>query len=98
MPSTGSYLVIGAVAALVTFAVTPLVKWVAHRMGWVVEPDERRIHLTSTPDVGGIALFIGLVAALAVARGWHEFAPLFARNSESCAGAALSVSLIQACR
>jgi UDP-GlcNAc:undecaprenyl-phosphate GlcNAc-1-phosphate transferase len=82
MPSTGAYLVIGAIAALTTFATTPLVAWVARRMGWVVAPDDRRVHKVVTPDVGGIAMFIGFVTAFMVARLWHEFDPLFARNSE----------------
>ena len=82
MPGTGEYLVIGAIAAVVTFAVTPLVIRVAKRMGWVVEPDERRVHTVVTPDVGGIAMFIGFIAAFAAARLWDAFDPLFARNSE----------------
>ena len=63
MPSTTSYLLIGLVAAVATFAFTPLVALFARRVGWVVEPDERRIHSVATPDVGGIAMFIGLTAA-----------------------------------
>ena len=82
MPGTGEYLVIGAIAAVVTFAVTPLVIRVAKRMGWVVEPDERRVHKVITPDVGGIGMFIGFIAAFAAARLWDVFDPLFARNSE----------------
>lgn len=82
MPGTGEYLVIGAIAAVVTFAVTPIVIRLAKRMGWVVAPDERRVHTVVTPDVGGIAMFIGFVAAFAAARLWDAFDPLFARNSE----------------
>jgi len=82
MPGTRDYLVIGAIAALVTFAVTPLVTRLAKRMGWVVAPDERRVHKVVTPDVGGIAMFIGFFVAFVVARLWSVFDPLFARNSE----------------
>ena len=82
MPGTAAYLVIGAVAAVVTFAVTPIVGRMARRFGWVVEPDERRVHKVVTPDVGGIAMLIGFLAAFAVARLWDTFDPLFARNSE----------------
>ena len=82
MPGTGAYLVIGAVAAVVTFAVTPIVGRIARRFGWVVEPDERRVHKVVTPDVGGIAMLIGFLVAFAVARLWDTFDPLFARNSE----------------
>jgi UDP-GlcNAc:undecaprenyl-phosphate/decaprenyl-phosphate GlcNAc-1-phosphate transferase len=82
MPGTRDYLVIGAIAAVVTFAVTPVVTRVAKRMGWVVAPDERRVHKVVTPDVGGIAMFIGFLVAFLVARMWNVFDPLFARNSE----------------
>ena len=82
MPGTGAYLVVGAIAAVVTFTVTPVVAAIARRLGWVVEPDERRVHTVSTPDVGGIAMFIGFIAAFASARLMDTFDPLFARNSE----------------
>ncbi|MEI7546916.1 MAG: MraY family glycosyltransferase [Actinomycetota bacterium] len=82
MPSTGAYLLVGAVAATVTFATTPLVAKVARRVGWVVEPDERRIHTVATPDVGGIAMFLGFAAAFGVAQMMPSFDALFARNSE----------------
>ena len=82
MPNTGEYLIIGAVAALVTFATTPVVVKVATRFGWVVQPDPRRVHKVATPDVGGIAMFLGLLAAWLVAAGWGKFDGLFARNSE----------------
>ena len=82
MPTTGAYLVVGAIAAVVTFAATPVVGAIARRMGWVVEPDERRVHTVATPDVGGIAMFIGFLAAFAAARLMDTFDPLFANFSE----------------
>src|ERR1043165_2533761 len=82
MPSTTSYLLIGLVAAVATFVCTPVVGGVARRVGWVAQPDERRVHTLPTPDVGGIAMFIGLAAALAVARLDNRFDTIFARNDE----------------
>src|SRR6478735_3262544 len=82
MPSTTDYLIVGAVAALVTLAATPLVARFARRIGWVVQPDERRVHTEATPDVGGIAMFAGFVAALAFAWQMDSFRELFTRNSE----------------
>ena len=82
MPGTGAYLLIGAIAAAVTFVTTPVVVKVARRVGWVVQPDPRRIHKVATPDVGGIAMFIGFVVAFGVARLMDAFDPIFARNSE----------------
>ena len=83
MPDTAGYLFIGAVAAIVTFVTTPIVTRLAHRVGWVVQPDERRVHKVATPDVGGIALLVGILAALLLASLMDRFDPLFNGNSET---------------
>lgn len=82
MPSTAAYLAIGGLAAVTTLLITPLVTWFARRVGWVVEPDARRVHKVTTPDVGGIAMFTGFAVAFVIARSVDAFAPLFAANSE----------------
>lgn len=82
MPDTVGYLIIGGVAAAVTCATTPLVAMVARRRGWMAAPDPRRVHLTPTPEVGGLAMVAGFLVALAVAWGWGRFDLLFERNSE----------------
>ncbi len=82
MPSTASYLAVGGIAAVATFIFTPIVGWFARRVGWVVEPDARRVHKVTTPDVGGIAMFGGFAVAFVVSRLLGSFAPLFAANSE----------------
>ena len=82
MPRTGSYLLIGAIAAVVTFVTTPIVGKVARRLGWVVEPDDRRVHTVATPNVGGIAMFIGFIVAFAASRLIDVFDPLYANFSE----------------
>ena len=82
MPDTAGYLFIGVIAALVTFVSTPFVVKLATRMNWVVEPDERRVHKVPTPDVGGIAMFLGFIVALAIAWQMGRFSPVFNNNSE----------------
>jgi UDP-GlcNAc:undecaprenyl-phosphate GlcNAc-1-phosphate transferase len=82
VPELGSYLLIGAVAAVVTFAVTPVVIVVAKRMGWVYLPNDRTVHQTPLPDVGGLAMFVGFVAALATAWMMGSFDVVFETNSE----------------
>ena len=82
MPDTAGYLFIGVIAALVTFVSTPFVVRFATRMNWVVEPDERRVHKVPTPDVGGIAMFLGFIVALAIAWKMGRFSPVFDNNSE----------------
>ena len=51
-------------------------------MGWVVQPDERRIHQVPTPDVGGIAMFLGFAVALLLAWQMDRFSMVFDNNSE----------------
>jgi UDP-GlcNAc:undecaprenyl-phosphate/decaprenyl-phosphate GlcNAc-1-phosphate transferase len=82
MPDTTDYLIVGAVAAFVTLVTTPIVGAFARRVGWVVQPDERRVHTSPTPDVGGIAMFLGFVSALGVAWQMDTFDAVFQRNSE----------------
>ena len=82
MPDFGSFLVIGAVAAVVTFSVTPLVKVLARRQGWVYLPNDRTVHQTPLPDVGGLAMFAGFLTAMVVAWSLDVFDVLFDNNSE----------------
>lgn len=82
MPDTGDYLIIGAVAAAVTFAATPVVGWFARSRGWLYLPNERTVHTAPIPAIGGLAMFVGLIVAFGVARLLDRFDPLFARNSE----------------
>ncbi|MDF2731559.1 MAG: wecA [Desertimonas sp.] len=82
MPGTGDYLIIGAIAAVVTLAVTPLVGRLARSRGWLYAPSERTVHTAPIPAIGGLAMFIGFIVAFAAARLLDRFDPLFARNSE----------------
>jgi UDP-GlcNAc:undecaprenyl-phosphate/decaprenyl-phosphate GlcNAc-1-phosphate transferase len=71
------YGVVFAVAAAVTFALTPLVWRLSTRWGAVVKPDERRVHEHPTPTLGGIAMLIALLVAMGVARILPGFGPVF---------------------
>ncbi len=82
MPSTGDYLLIGAVAGVATFVVTPLVAALARWRGWLYEPNDRTVHTQPIPAFGGLAMYVGFLVALATARLMDRFDPLFARNSE----------------
>ncbi len=78
----GSYLVIMLCACLVTAATTPLVRRLANDRQWVAVPDDRRVHKAPMPDVGGIAMFVGVVVSLFVAWRMGQFTHLFVGNSE----------------
>ena len=82
MPSTGDYVLIGLVACAATFVATPVVGALARWRGWLYEPNDRTVHTSPIPDIGGLAMFFGFVVALVVARLIGDFDSLFARNSE----------------
>ena len=82
MPTVGSFLLIGAVAAIVTFVTTPLVGLLARRRGWVYLPNDRTVHQSPLPDVGGLAMFLGFLAAMLTAWLVDAFDVLFENNSE----------------
>ena len=82
MAELSGYLIVGAVATAVTAATTPLVRRIARRRGWVAMPSERKVHTVPTPDVGGIAMFAGVVAAMFVAWRMDQFSGFFEGNSE----------------
>ncbi|MBD5161878.1 MAG: undecaprenyl/decaprenyl-phosphate alpha-N-acetylglucosaminyl 1-phosphate transferase [Oscillibacter sp.] len=54
-----------AVALIVSFALTPAVKWLAVKIGAVDVPkDKRRMHDHPIPRLGGLAIFISFVIAV----------------------------------
>ena len=88
------YGVVFAVAAAVTFALTPAVWRLSTRWGAVVKPDERRIHEHPTPTLGGVAMLIALLVALGVARFLPGFGPMF--ESSELFGVAFAAIVILA--
>jgi UDP-GlcNAc:undecaprenyl-phosphate GlcNAc-1-phosphate transferase len=77
-----SYLIVFAVAAAVSFLATPIVLRFSARIGAIDVPDDRKVHSTPTPTLGGIALFLGVVAGLGTARLLGDFKQLFHTSSE----------------
>jgi UDP-GlcNAc:undecaprenyl-phosphate GlcNAc-1-phosphate transferase len=61
------YAFILIIAAAVTYLLTPVVRRLAFAIGAAPAPRERDVHTTPVPRLGGLAMFAGLVAGLAVA-------------------------------
>lgn len=72
------YLLVFAASAGVTFAITPVVRLLCLRLGWIDRPSDRKVHPNPTPTAGGIAMYVGVAAGLLAARliphlsGLHE--------------------------
>ena len=61
------YILMAAAAFVVTFVFTPVAKRLAMRLDAVDYPSKRRINTQPTPRLGGTAVFLGIIAAVAVA-------------------------------
>jgi UDP-GlcNAc:undecaprenyl-phosphate GlcNAc-1-phosphate transferase len=78
----GGYAVVLLVAALTTFALTPLVRKLAVRIGAIVPPNPRGVHSRAMPTLGGAAMFLGFLVAMAVASQIPQFSEMFDGSSE----------------
>ena len=82
MPGIVPHLIVGAVAALVTAAATPVVRRFAVGSGLVVAPDERSVHTAPTPSLGGPSMLGGLLAGVLAAWMVGDFSEVFAAPTE----------------
>jgi len=80
--SVSSYLIVGLIAAAATAISMPFIVRLAHRQQWVATPDERRMHPVPTPDVGGIGMFVGILAGIVAASIMGDFDPIFDDSTE----------------
>ncbi|HET9877652.1 MAG TPA: MraY family glycosyltransferase [Mycobacterium sp.] len=58
---------VGLTAAIITYFATGPVRVLATRLGAVAHPRERDVHVEPTPRMGGLAMYIGVVAAIFLA-------------------------------
>ncbi len=86
------YFFVAVVAAVVTMALVPLSMRLALRWQIIAMPDERRLHPTPTPQLGGAAMCGGLLAALFAARFVPQFRGMY--TSTETIGVALGAVLI----
>jgi UDP-GlcNAc:undecaprenyl-phosphate GlcNAc-1-phosphate transferase len=93
VPPLGAYAAVAVVAALCTYLVLFPVRALATRVGFVAEPDERRIHARVTPLGGGAAMYLAFLVSMLLASLLHPLQGLFAGSSEPL-GLVLGASVI----
>jgi UDP-GlcNAc:undecaprenyl-phosphate/decaprenyl-phosphate GlcNAc-1-phosphate transferase len=76
------YAIVGGVAMAVTFVLTFVMRRVSSLIGAISMPGPRSVHEYPTPSLGGAAMFIGFLAAMAVASQMHQFHEMFRSSSE----------------
>jgi UDP-GlcNAc:undecaprenyl-phosphate/decaprenyl-phosphate GlcNAc-1-phosphate transferase len=71
------YVLVGGLSAVVTFALAWLILKLSMRFRLYPKIRERDVHTRPTPRLGGVAMFIGVVAAFAVASQLDRFHLVF---------------------
>jgi UDP-GlcNAc:undecaprenyl-phosphate GlcNAc-1-phosphate transferase len=71
------YLLVFVVAAVITYVATPFVRWLAFATGAITAVRDRDIHTHPIPRLGGLAMLLGFVAALLVARRLPYLSQIF---------------------
>jgi UDP-GlcNAc:undecaprenyl-phosphate GlcNAc-1-phosphate transferase len=87
------YAFVGAIACVVTFLATFVVRKYAPRWGLIAQPTDRSVHRRATPTAGGIAMFAGFLVALIVASQLSAFNAVFEGSSEVL-GVVLAATII----
>ena len=90
----GSYLLVFAITAIATFAVTPLVRALSSRLGWIDRPSDRKVHPKPTPTAGGIGIWIGVSAGLIASRVVPFLRDLFDTGSDLDAVAIAGTAIV----
>ncbi len=68
------YLLAVAIAGAISWSLTPGVRWLALKRGWVDSPSSAvKTHKETTPCVGGIAIFAAFVGTLLLLRVFTDF-------------------------
>ncbi|HEX6207340.1 MAG TPA: undecaprenyl/decaprenyl-phosphate alpha-N-acetylglucosaminyl 1-phosphate transferase, partial [Actinomycetota bacterium] len=81
--------------ALTTLAATPVVRWLASRFGAIDRPSDRKVHPRPTPTLGGVAIWLGILAGLWAASAIPSFRRVFSLSSEPL-GVAIAGTVIVA--
>jgi UDP-GlcNAc:undecaprenyl-phosphate GlcNAc-1-phosphate transferase len=77
-----NYILVGSIAAVVTFVLGFVMRWVSPRLGAVALPGPRSVHTKALPSLGGAAMFAGFLVAFGVASHLTQFHDMFTDNSE----------------
>jgi UDP-GlcNAc:undecaprenyl-phosphate GlcNAc-1-phosphate transferase len=78
----GPYIGVFLATAGTVFVTTPLVRWLAIKVGAIDRPSDRKVHPKPTPTMGGVAILTGVLAGLGVAYLIPEFRSLYHESSE----------------
>ena len=76
------YVLAAGVAAVITFCLALAILRLSHRFRLYPKIRDRDVHTTPTPRLGGIAMFLGVLAAFFVASQTTQFSLIFANTGQ----------------
>lgn len=77
------YLLVMLISAATTFLLTPFARWLAIRLGAVTAVRARDVHTIPTPRLGGVAMLLGMVMAVAFASQMPFLSGVFAASDDA---------------
>src|SRR3954469_17070292 len=89
----GPYAVVFLVTFTTTLVMTPIVRRLALRRNLLVSPGERRVHEVPMPNLGGVAMVLGVMVGMLVAALLGGFSDVF-QSSTAPLGIALAAAVI----
>ena len=76
------FLTVGLVSFFIAFFTTPLVIRISKKLGAIDRPNDRKVHANPTPTLGGLAMFLGIMGAGAIASRLPFFEGVFTQTSQ----------------
>ena len=70
------------ISLILCLAMTPAVRLIAIRKGWIAHPTKERWHKKPTAQLGGVAIYISIAIPLLFASDFQSLLPHFLRKSE----------------
>ena len=80
-----AYLIVFLAAAGVTLVATPVIRVLAIRTGAIYQPGDRTVHTRPLPTLGGLAMYLGLLAGLGVSYAMPFFSEVHESRSDPLA-------------
>jgi UDP-GlcNAc:undecaprenyl-phosphate/decaprenyl-phosphate GlcNAc-1-phosphate transferase len=80
-----AYLFVFLAAAGVTLVATPIVRMFAIKTGAIYQPGDRTVHTRPLPTLGGLAMYLGLLAGLGVSYAMPFFSEVHESRSDPLA-------------
>lgn len=71
------------IAFILCLAITPLIRLLATRKGWVAQPTKERWHKKPTAQLGGVAIYFGIAIPLLFVSDFYSFLPYLLRTSDN---------------